>query len=94
MIQMDADGNLGVLCRLHHHGADLGERGNILVQLRVGDDDGDVQLFRCGNHRIDTFQIRRVEGAHGTLLFLCQLQDFNQINKHDSSPHISGRTAL
>ena len=91
---MDADGNLGVLRGLHHHRADLGERGNLLVQLSMRNDDGDVQLFRRGKHGVDALQIRSVESAHGAFLFFGKGKDLFQINKHVFSPHISGRTAL
>ena len=93
MVEVHADRHFGGLRGFHHHGSDLFEGRNLLVELRMGDDDRHIQLFRCSQHRIHTLKVRGVEGADRAFFLFRKFQYFNQIDKHFSSPHMSGRTA-
>ena len=76
VVEMHAHGHLGVLCRRHHEGRDLVERGGVVVALCVRDDDGHIQLFRRIDDRPQTLRVWGVEAAHGSPLALCELTNF------------------
>ena len=57
MVELHTDRNAGFLCRLYHYGANLFERRNVLVQLRVGDDLGEPSFSAASITAIQTFQI-------------------------------------
>ena len=91
VVEVHADGHLGALGVADHGGADLVEGGEalVLVDLRMLDDDGNVELL-CGlDGRLDGLEVGNVERADGIRASHGLVEDFLHGNEHGTLPFSS-----